>query len=64
MTKLEEKFLAVLRLDDHFGYEADTYGPYGYSIDYYCRGPHCSQPLGKPHLDNCPVGAFEEEADR
>ena len=63
MTKLEEKFLAVLRLEEHFGYEPvpDFEGDFD---KYYCRGPQCGQPFGMPHLDTCPVGAFEEEVNR
>lgn len=52
---------AVAALDENFGYEAD-WDHFKARIDgWYCRGPNCSQPRGKPHLDGCPVGRYEAE---
>lgn len=42
--------------DEHLGYEAERDAYSGCIDGWYCRDPLCSQPFGKPHLDDCKIG--------
>lgn len=48
----------VMALDDHFGYEPDWDHHHARIDGWYCRGPRCGQPFGKPHLNDCIVAAL------
>jgi hypothetical protein len=57
----EERVEAVVSLyGEHFGYVPDYLYDDADLLDaWYCRGPKCGQKQGEPHLEGCPVAAYE-----